>query len=56
VGGDILVALNGKSINSYEMLTVYLETNTKIGDVVTVTIFRGGKKTDLKVTLAERPL
>lgn len=55
VGGDIVVALNGKTVESYETLTVYLESQTKIGDVVTVTVWRAGKKTDLKATLVERP-
>ncbi len=55
VGGDVVVALNGKPITSFEELTTYLESQTKIGDIVTVTVARSGKKTDLKATLIERP-
>lgn len=55
VGGDIVVGLNGRSITSFEELTTYLESQTKIGDIITVTISRAGKKSDLKATLIERP-
>ena len=54
VGGDIITALNGKPIASFEELTVYLETETQVGDTVEVTIIRDGREMTVKVTLAER--
>lgn len=55
VGGDIITALNGKPISSFEELTVYLEAETQVGDTVEVTIIRDGREMTVKVTLAERP-
>jgi S1-C subfamily serine protease len=54
VGGDIITALNGKPIASLEELTVYLESETQVGDTVEVTIIRDGREMTVKVTLAER--
>jgi S1-C subfamily serine protease len=55
IGGDVITAINGQAVASYGELTVYLEEHTRIGDTVTVTVFRGGRKMDLKAVLAERP-
>jgi len=35
--------------------TVYLETHTKVGDTVQVTIIHDGKQQTVAVTLEERP-
>ena len=56
VGGDVVVALDGKPISSFEQINTYLENQTKVGDVVTVTVVRAGKRIELKATLAARPL
>ncbi len=55
VGMDIIVAVNGEPITSFRELTVYLETETQVGDTVEVTIIRDGKEQNVEVTLAERP-
>jgi S1-C subfamily serine protease len=55
VGGDIIVAINGKPIADFQELTVYLETETKVGDKVEVTLIRDGQEMKVSVTLAERP-
>jgi S1-C subfamily serine protease len=55
VGGDIIVAINGQPIADFQELTVYLETETKVGDKVEVTLIRDGQKMKVPVTLAERP-
>jgi S1-C subfamily serine protease len=55
IGGDVITAINAQTVASYGELTVYLEEHTRIGDTVTVTVFRGGRKMDLKAVLAERP-
>jgi S1-C subfamily serine protease len=55
VGGDIIVAINGKPIANFQELTVYLETETKVGDKVEVTLIRDGQEMKVSVTLAERP-
>jgi S1-C subfamily serine protease len=55
VGGDIITAINGEPIADIKALTVYLETQTQVGDTVEVTIVREGEEQNVQVTLAERP-
>jgi len=55
VGGDVIIALNGQPVSTYQDLNVYLETQTQVGDTITVTIIREGTQQDIPVTLAERP-
>jgi len=52
VGGDVLVALNGKEITNQMDLNLLLN-RAKPGDSVTLTIYRDGKKMDVPVTLGE---
>jgi len=54
-GGDIIVALDGQSVASLQQLTVYLETQKRVGDTVQVTVIRDGQETTLPVTLEARP-
>ncbi|MFO7741343.1 MAG: trypsin-like peptidase domain-containing protein [Anaerolineae bacterium] len=55
LGGDIVTAINGEPIADYQDLTVYLETRTRVGDTIEVTLIRGGEERTLDVTLEERP-
>jgi len=55
VGMDIMVAINGQPVTSFRDLTVYLETETQVGDTIEVTIIRDGERQNVQVTLAERP-
>jgi 2-alkenal reductase len=55
VGGDIITAIDGTPIVEFEDLLGYLVANTRVGQEVTVTIFRDGEFFDVPVTLAERP-
>ena len=55
VGMDIIVAVNGEPLADLRELTVYLETETQVGDTVEVTIIRDGEEQTIQVTLAERP-
>jgi S1-C subfamily serine protease len=54
LGGDIIVAVNGTVIADSQDLTVYLETQTSVGDTVALTIVRDGSERTLDVTLGER--
>ena len=48
--GDVVVALNGNAIHSgKDMYSAF--DNYKVGDTVTVTILRKGKKQDVQATL-----
>ena len=55
LGGDIITAINGKPVGDLQELTVYLETQTKVGDNVQVAIVRDGQEQTLAVTLGEQP-
>jgi S1-C subfamily serine protease len=55
VGGDIITAINGEPIADFQELTVYLETETQVGDEVEVTLIRDGQEMKVPLTLAERP-
>jgi len=52
VGGDVIVAINGKEIKNQMDLNLVMN-RAHPGDTVTVTIVRGGKKTDVTVKLGE---
>jgi S1-C subfamily serine protease len=55
IGGDIIVGIDGESTTTYKELTVYLETEKQVGDVVDVTVIRDGQEQRVQLTLAERP-
>ncbi len=55
VGGDIITAINGQPVEDLEAWTIYLETQTTIGDTVQVDILRDGVTQTVSVTLAEQP-
>src|ERR1039457_3722200 len=52
LGGDLIVAIDGEEIGDQQDLANTMNKH-KAGDTVTVTIFRGKKKMDVKVTLGE---
>ncbi len=52
IGGDVIVAIDGKPVTS--SLDANIATNhKKPGDSVTLTVYRGDRKMDITVTLAE---
>jgi S1-C subfamily serine protease len=55
VGGDIITAIDGLPTADLEALTVYLETETAIGDTVDLTVLRDGEEVTIPVTLGEEP-
>ena len=52
LGGDLMVAIDGKEIAEQQDLTGVLEQH-RGGDTVTVTVYRGKKRMDVKVVLGE---
>jgi S1-C subfamily serine protease len=52
LGGDLLVAIDGQAIEDQQELSHVMQ-NHRAGDTVTVTVYRGKKKMDIKVTLGE---
>ncbi len=54
-GGDIITALDGSAVNTFDDLLSYLITKKSPGDAVVLTVLRDGKPMDITVTLGERP-
>ncbi|MDW8270576.1 MAG: trypsin-like peptidase domain-containing protein [Anaerolineae bacterium] len=55
VGGDVIVRINDAPIRTFQDLTVYLETKTRSGEMVTVTVIRDGKEQNIRVRLGTHP-
>jgi S1-C subfamily serine protease len=55
IGGDIIVAINGQPVTSFDDILIYIALNTQPGQEVTLTIVRDGQTQDIKLTLAPRP-
>src|SRR5689334_22541696 len=52
IGGDLIVAIDGQAIEDQQELS-HIMQNRRAGDTVTVTIYRGKKRMDVKVVLGE---
>jgi S1-C subfamily serine protease len=52
IGGDLIVAVDGQEIQDQQDLSHAMQ-NHRAGDTVTVTIYRGKTRMDIKVTLGE---
>jgi S1-C subfamily serine protease len=55
VGGDVITAVDGRPTADLQALTVYLETETTIGDTVQLSITRGDEQLQVLIKLAEQP-
>ncbi len=55
IGGDIIVGIDGTSVQEERDLNIYLEENTQVGQTVELTIVRDGEEMTVPVILAERP-
>jgi 2-alkenal reductase len=55
-GGDIIVAIDGRSIADSDQLIGALDLNHAVGDTITLSVMReGGAQEDVALTLAARP-
>ncbi len=52
LGGDLIVAIDGQPVEDTQDLS-HVMTQHKAGDTATVTVFRGRRKMDVRVTLGE---
>lgn len=55
VGGDVIVAMNGQPVQSFDDIPAYLARSNQVGDTITLTVMRDGKEKELEVTLDARP-
>ncbi len=49
--GDVITAIDGTVVKTFEDLTSYLFSNTQVGQTVTLTIVREGREQTVKLTL-----
>lgn len=54
-GGDLIIAIDGREVRTFDELLSYLITNKGPGDTVTLRVLRGDQKVDITVTLGSRP-
>jgi 2-alkenal reductase len=54
-GGDLIVAIDGIEVKSFDEMMRYLITNKGPGDVVVLTVLRGDERLEVSVTLDKRP-
>jgi 2-alkenal reductase len=55
IGGDLIIAVDGRPVRIFGDLLGYLMTNKSPGDEIVVTIHRGEETFDVPVTLGRRP-
>ncbi|MFB6085591.1 MAG: S1C family serine protease [Halodesulfurarchaeum sp.] len=55
VGGDIILAVDGKTMESFEDLASYLALHTRPGDSIALRLLRDGSERTVEVTLGTRP-
>jgi 2-alkenal reductase len=54
-GGDVITAIDGQPVATFDDLLAYLTTNKSPGDTVVLTILREGQAMDVTITLGTRP-
>jgi len=55
VGGDVITAIDGQTVNTMDDVIAYLTDHTEVGQKITLTILRNGKEMSVDVTLQARP-
>ena len=54
-GGDLIIAIDGQTIQRFDDLLRYLINNKAPGDTVVLTVLRGEEQVDVSITLGKRP-
>lgn len=54
-GGDLITAIDGREVRTFDELLSYLITNKGPGDTIVLTVLRGEEKMDINITLGKRP-
>jgi 2-alkenal reductase len=55
IGGDVVTAIDGQPVESFDDLLIYVSLNGTPGQEVTLKVWRDGTYKDIKVTLEKRP-
>jgi 2-alkenal reductase len=54
-GGDLIIAIDGQSIDNFEDLNSYLVFHTTVGQTIQLTVLRDGQKLTIPLILSARP-
>lgn len=54
-GGDLITAIDGQPVATFDEMLSYLITNKSPNDTVVLTVLRDGESIDVTITLGERP-
>jgi S1-C subfamily serine protease len=54
-GGDLITAIDGREVRTFDELLAYLITNKGPGDTIVLTVLRNNETIDVSLTLGERP-
>ena len=54
-GGDLITAVDGQPVRDFGEMISYLLNHKEPGDVVIMTVFRGGEDIQVELTLGKRP-
>lgn len=55
IGGDVITAIDGQPVSSFDDILIYVALKTNPGQVVSLSILRNGKPMEIKVKLEKRP-
>lgn len=55
VGGDIILSVDGKEVRKIDDILIHLQRAKSVGDEMILEILRGGRTTNISITLDERP-
>lgn len=55
IGGDVLTAIDGRPLRTWEQLNAYLDEEASVGQTVTLEILRDGETLTLQATLQDTP-
>lgn len=54
-GGDLIIAVDGHPVQTFDEMLSYLLSNKSPGDVIVMSVLRGGERVDVEITLGKRP-
>lgn len=54
-GGDLIIAIDGHAVRTFDEMLAYLITNKGPDDTVVLQVLRGSEKVDITLTLDKRP-
>ncbi|MCS6907739.1 MAG: PDZ domain-containing protein, partial [Anaerolineales bacterium] len=55
IGGDVVTAINGEPVRSFDDLLIYVSLKGKPGDTVELTVVRENREIPIRVKLETRP-